>query len=46
MIRLLCCAGKTLLRGRVNKELIKELSRIFRKRVKIIAGLIQSKRRS
>ena len=26
-------------KGRVNKELIKELSRIFKKRVKIVAGL-------
>jgi uncharacterized protein (TIGR00251 family) len=26
-------------KGRVNKELIKELSRIFKKRVEIVAGL-------
>ncbi len=32
-------------KGRVNKELIKELSRIFRKRVSIVAGLTSKQKR-
>jgi len=31
-------------KGRVNKELIKELSRIFKKRVQIVAGLTSNQK--
>jgi len=32
-------------KGRVNKELIKELSRIFKKRVEIVAGLTSKQKK-
>ena len=37
MLAVLC--RESPVKGRVNKELIKELSRIFKKRVEILAGL-------
>ena len=42
---LVACCKESPVKGRVNRELIKELSRVFRRRVEIASGLTSKQKR-